>query len=153
MLHSGIDLHKRTVVIATVDADGRPVRDVQLPTRREAITRYFAALDGGPGAQRAVVESTSTWYWPRDLLVAQGVDLRLGHSRQVKAISYATVKADAVDAATLAQLLRSDLVPEAHMGSAPSGARRATCSAPGCSSSASRCGARTPSTGCSRRTT
>ena len=118
MLHSGIDLHKRTVVVSTVDADDRPVRDAQLPTRREAVTRYFAALDGGSAAQRAVVESTSTWYWPRDLLVAQGVDLRLGHSRQVKAISYATVKTDAVDAATLAQLLRSDLIPEAHMVSA-----------------------------------
>ena len=118
MLHSGIDLHKRTIVISTVDADGRPVRDVQLPTRREAITRYFAALDGGPRAQRAVVESTSTWYWLRDLLTAQGVDLRLGHSKHVKAISYAKVKTDAVDAATLAQLLRSDLVPGAHMVSA-----------------------------------
>lgn len=118
MLHSGIDLHKRTVVIATVDADGRPIRDVQLPTKREAITRYFAALDGGPDAQRAVVESTSTWYWLRDLLAAQGVDLRLGHSKHVKAISYAKVKTDAVDAATLAQLLRSDLIPEAHMISA-----------------------------------
>ncbi len=115
MLHSGIDLHKQTVVISTVDPDGQPVRDVQLPTKREAITRYFAALPGGPGAQRAVVESTSTWYWLRDLLTAQGVDLRLGHSTQVKAISYAKVKTDAVDAATLAQLLRSDLIPEAHM--------------------------------------
>jgi transposase len=115
MLHSGIDLHKRIIVISTVDADGRPVRDAQLPAKREAVTRYFAALDGGPAAQRAVVESTSTWYWLRDLLAAQGVDLRLGHSKHVKAISYAKVKTDAVDAATLAQLLRSDLVPEAHM--------------------------------------
>lgn len=32
-----------------------------------------------------------------------------------KAISYAKVKTDAVDAATLAQLLRVDLIPEAHM--------------------------------------
>jgi transposase len=118
MLHSGIDLHKRSVAIATVDADGQPVRDVQLPTRREAIARYFASLPGGPAAQRAVVESTSTWYWLRDLLVAQGVDLRLGHSKHVKAISYAKVKTDAVDAATLAQLLRGDLLPEAHMVSA-----------------------------------
>ncbi len=115
MLHSGIDLHKRTVVISTVDADGRPVRDVQLPTRREAITRYFQGLEGDPSAQRAVVESTSNWYWLRDLLAAEGIDLRLAHSKHVKAISYAKVKTDAVDAATLAQLLRSDLVPEAHM--------------------------------------
>jgi transposase len=115
MLHSGIDLHKRTVVIATVDPDGRAVRDVQLPTTREAITRYFAALPGGATSQRAVVESTSTWYWLRDLLTDAGVDLTLGHSKYIKAISYAKVKTDAVDAATLAQLLRSDLIPEAHM--------------------------------------
>jgi transposase len=115
MLHSGLDLHKRTLAISTVDVEGRPVRDVQLPTRREAITAYFAALPGGPTAQRAVVESTSNWYWLRDLLTTQGVDLRLAHSKHVKAISYAKVKTDAVDAATLAQLLRGNLVPEAHM--------------------------------------
>jgi transposase len=115
MLHSGLDLHKRTLAISTVDAEGRPVRDVQLPTRRDAITAYFAALPGGPTVQRAVVESTSTWYWLRDLLARQGVDLRLAHSKHVKAISYAKVKTDAVDAATLAQLLRSDLIPAAHM--------------------------------------
>lgn len=115
MLHSGLDLHKRTLAISTVDPEGRPVRDVQLPTTRDAITAYVAALPGGPTAQRAVVESTSNWYWLRDLLTAQGVDVRLAHSKHVKAISYAKVKTDAVDAATLAQLLRGDLVPEAHM--------------------------------------
>jgi len=28
MLHSGLDLHKRTVVISMVDSEGHPVRDV-----------------------------------------------------------------------------------------------------------------------------
>src|SRR5688500_7203536 len=115
MLYSGLDLHKRTLALSTVTADGRPVRDAKLPTTREAVRRYFAAL---PGPHRAVVEATATWYWLRDLLVSEGVDLRLGHSKFIKAISYAKVKTDAVDAATLAQLLRSDLVPEAHMVSA-----------------------------------
>jgi transposase len=115
MLHSGIDLHKRDVVIATVDEDGRHVRDARLATSRAAISGYFATL---PGPHRAVVESTSNWYWLRDLCGSTGVDLRLGHSKYIKAISYAKVKTDAVDAATLAQLLRSDLIPEAHMVSA-----------------------------------
>ena len=44
----------------------------------------------------------------------QGVDLTLGHSKYIKAIRYAKVKTDAVDAATLAQLLRSALIPAAH---------------------------------------
>ena len=40
------------------------------------------------------------------------------YSKHVKAISYAKVKTDRVDAHTLAQLLRVGLVPEAHMISA-----------------------------------
>ena len=112
MLHSGIDLHKRTIAIATVTPDGQPVRDAQLATSRPAIRAYFESM---PGPHRAVVESTSNWYWLHDLLVGTEVDLRLGHSKCIKAISYAKVKTDAVDAATLAQLLRSDLIPEAHM--------------------------------------
>jgi transposase len=112
MLHSGIDLHKRTIVLATVDPQGERVAEAELPTSRAAVQRYFAAQ---PGPHRAVVESTATWYWLRDLLVPLGVDLRLGHSKYIKAISYAKVKTDAVDAHTLAQLLRNDLIPEGHM--------------------------------------
>jgi len=112
MLHSGIDLHKRDLTVTTVDAAGQPVKTARLRTTRAAVAGYFAEL--GPD-QRAVVESTSTWYWLADLLRAEGVALTLGHSKYIKAISYAKVKTDAVDAATLAQLLRSDLIPEAHM--------------------------------------
>jgi len=92
------------------------VKTARLRTTRAAVTQYFATL--GP-EQRAVVESTSTWYWLADLLRDQGVGLTLGHSTYIKAISYAKVKTDAVDAATLAlarapPLLRSDLIPAAH---------------------------------------
>jgi transposase len=114
MLFSGIDLHKHTVAIHTLDAEGAVVRRANLPARHGALTAYFATL---PGPHRAVVECTGMWYWVRDLLVPQGIDLRLGHAKYLKAISYAKVKTDAVDAATLAQLLRVDLIPEAHMSS------------------------------------
>jgi transposase len=112
MLHSGIDLHKRDLVIATVDATGQLVKEGRVRATRTAVTGYFAPLGR---EQRAVVESTATWYWLADHLRAAGVALTLGHSKYIKAISYAKVKTDAVDAATLAQLLRADLVPEAHM--------------------------------------
>ena len=55
------------------------------------------------------------WHWVRDLLVPQGIDLRLAHAKHLKAIRYAKVKSDAVDAATMAPLLRMQLIPEAHM--------------------------------------
>jgi transposase len=112
MLYSGIDLHKRTIAIHTLDAAGTLVRKAQLATQRSLISAYFATL---PGPHQAVVECTGMWYWLRDLLVPQGIDLRLGHAKYLKAISYAKVKTDAVDAATLAQLLRVELIPEAHM--------------------------------------
>ena len=51
----------------------------------------------------------------RDLLVPQGIDLRLAHAKYRKAISYAKVKTDAVDAATMATLFSVQLIPEAHM--------------------------------------
>src|SRR5690242_19882784 len=112
MLYSGLDLHKRTVAIHTVDAAGALVRKADLPTSRAAVSAYFATLDG---PHQAVCECTSMWYWMRDLLVPQGIDLRLAHAKYLKAISYAKVKTDAVDAATMAQLLRVQLIPEAHM--------------------------------------
>ena len=85
------------------------------PTSRRSVAPLTAYFDALPGPHRAVVECTGMWYWVRDLLVRQGIDLRLGHAKYLKAISYAKVKTDAVDAATLAQLLRVDLIPEAHM--------------------------------------
>jgi len=112
MLHSGIDLHKRDLVIATADPAGVIVHRGKVPATRPAVLAYFRALGLD---QRAVVESTATWYWLADLLRAEGVALTLGHSKYIKAIRYAKVKTDAVDAVTLAQLLRSDLVPKAHM--------------------------------------
>ena len=88
------------------------MRKADLPTRREAVTAYFATLDG---PHQAVCACTSRWYWVRDLLVPQGIDLRLAHAKYLKAISDAKVKTDAVDAATMAQLRRVQLIPEAPM--------------------------------------
>jgi transposase len=112
MLYSGIDLHKRTAVIATVDETGKVICEASIPTSRFAVARYFAEL---PDSTCATVEATSCWYWLRDLLHREGVPLTLAHAKFVKAIAYAKVKTDAVDALTLAQLHRANLIPQAHM--------------------------------------
>jgi transposase len=112
MLHSGIDLHKNDLVIGTLDASGTMIEHRRLRAQRPLVARYFRSL---PAPHRAVVESTASWYWLADLLAEEDVDLTLAHSKLVKAIAYAKVKTDAVDAHTLAQLLRVDLIPRAHM--------------------------------------
>ena len=48
-------------------------------------------------------------------MVPQGIDLWLAHTKSLNASSYAKVETDAVDAATMAQLLRVQLIQEARM--------------------------------------
>lgn len=112
MYFSGIDQHKHSSVITTLTDDGRRVAQATVPNQRAVLLQYFAQF---PGPHKAVVESTGRWYWLRDLLAPTGIELELAHAKLLKAIAYAKVKTDAVDADTLAQLLRVELIPHAHM--------------------------------------
>ena len=108
---TGLDLHKRSVTATTLDAAGTVVATAKMPCRPKALLAYFAQT---PGQHAATVECTTGWYWVKDTLSAT-VDLHLAHAKGVKAISAAKVKTDRADAAMLAHLLRTDLLPEAHM--------------------------------------
>lgn len=111
MYYSGIDLHRDTCTLCTLDDSGTKVKAETLPTDPDRIQAYFDAL---PGQHRAVVECTTGWYWLSDLCAELGVDLVLAHAKYLKAIAYAKVKTDAVDARTMAQVLRLGFIPEAH---------------------------------------
>jgi transposase len=45
----------------------------------------------------------------------RGYDVKVAHPLLVKAIAYARVKTDKVDARMLADLLRADMIPEAYV--------------------------------------
>ncbi len=111
MFYSGIDLHKDISWITTIDENGVVVQQVKLPNDPVYILNHFQGLSGH---HKAVVESTSNWYWLSDLLRENGIEFVLAHAKYVKAISYAKVKTDKVDSLTLAQLLRMNLIPAAH---------------------------------------
>jgi transposase len=112
MWYSGIDQHKAFCVITTYGAAGPRVKQARVPSAPLALQTYFAEF---PGPHQAVVESTGAWYWLADLVGTLGVELVLAHATRVKAIAAAKVKTDKVDSDTLAQLLRADLIPRAHM--------------------------------------
>ena len=114
---TGLDLHKRSVTATTLDAAGAVVASSTMPCRPKALLAYFAQI---PGDHAATVECTTGWYWVRDTLADRvdggpEVDLHLAHAKGIKAIASAKVKTDSADAAMLAHLLRTDLLPEAHM--------------------------------------
>jgi transposase len=112
MYFTGIDQHRLSSVLTTLTDTGERVAQVTLPNDRRLLTAYSAQF---PGSHQAVVGATGRWYWLRDLLVPQGIDLHLAHAKFLKSIAYAKVKTDAIDSGTLAQLLRTGLIPEAHM--------------------------------------
>ena len=111
-MHSvGIDLHRKRSHIAVIDDEGE-----QLLSRRIVNDpQTFLTLLEGVGECRVALEATYGWEWLADVLQDAGYELHLAHPMRTKAIASARVKTDAVDARTLAHLLRADLLPEAHI--------------------------------------
>src|SRR6188472_4300180 len=111
-MHSvGIDLHRKRSHIAVIDEEGEQV----LSRRIINDPQTFLALLEGVGECRVALEATYGWEWLADVLQDAGYELHLAHPMRTKAIASARVKTDAVDARTLAQLLRADLLPEAYI--------------------------------------
>lgn len=111
MYYTGIDLHKFTSYLTTVDSVGKIIKQADLKNVDYNFINYFNSI---PGKHKTTVESTMTWYWLNDLLTSINIPLTLAHAKYVKAIAYAKVKTDKVDSHTLAQLLRMNFIPEAH---------------------------------------
>ena len=102
MTYCGIDLHTNNMVNVAINSNGEVIREAKLPTSRRSLEDFFGTFEG---PVKAVVECTSNWYWLSDWCRANGVELTLAHAKMVKAISYAKVKTDKVDAKTLVELL------------------------------------------------
>ncbi len=111
MYYTGIDLHKFSSYLTTVDSSGKIVKEADIKNIDHNFIQYFSDLGN---ENITTVESTMTWYWLNDLLASLNIPLVLAHAKYVKAIAYAKVKTDKVDSHTLAQLLRMDYIPIAH---------------------------------------
>jgi transposase len=112
VVYVGIDLHRRTSHVAAFDEEGLELLSRRVSNDPQALRAIFAELGG---EARVALEAAFGWEWLADLLEAEGIELHLAHPRHTKAIAAARVKTDAVDARTLAHLLRADLLPGAYV--------------------------------------
>ena len=111
MIHVGVDLHQRFCYMTALDSRGRQLNAQAVPNEAGALQAYFGQFRK---PVRAAVEACS--FWPAfRAAVGEQVEVRLVHSLRVKAIAAAKLKNDRVDSATLAHLLRCDLLPQAWM--------------------------------------
>jgi transposase len=107
----GIDLHRRRSQIAILGQDGELIVQKRIPTGREPIRELLGDCEG----THVALEATYGWEWLAQLLEDAGFDVHLAHPLRTRAIAAARVKTDAVDARTLAHLLRTGLLPEAYI--------------------------------------
>lgn len=111
-IYIGADLHARSVSFAGVDEAGALVTEKTLRTRPEDVLGFVEKYR--PGVSVAV-EAMNSYYWFVDTLMEAGIEVHLVHPLMLKAISYAKVKTDKVDARTIAQLLRLGMLPKAYI--------------------------------------
>ena len=116
MVYVGIDLHRKSSRLCALSAEGELLREQTLANEPAAL---LAALRGLGPAPRVALEAAYGWEWLAELLEREGVELHLAHPLRTRAIAAARVKTDAVDARTLAHLLRAELLPEAYLAPQP----------------------------------
>src|SRR3989344_1829651 len=94
--HLGIDLHKRTSYWTLMDNDRKVLYRKNMETSEEAMDTSLAAIGLAPSDIEAAIEPVSQWGWYGDL------------------IANSKLKHDKVDSRTLADMMRSDFLPEAY---------------------------------------
>jgi transposase len=109
-IYVGMDVHRKRSQVAIVDAAGVQQRNRNLANDP---AKLIPVLGGLPPGTPVAFEAAYGWGWLIDLLEELELEPHLVHPSRCKAIASARRKNDKVDAATLAQLLRADLLPEA----------------------------------------
>jgi transposase len=109
-VYVGMDVHRKRSQVAIVDDAGAQQRNRNLPNDPTKLVPILGTL---PPGTPVAFEAAYGWGWLVDLLEELQLEPHLVHPSRCKAIASARLKNDKVDAATLAQLLRADLLPEA----------------------------------------
>jgi transposase len=116
MLYVGMDLHRNSSTFCVKDEKGNVIDRARIFTRPSAIKGYLKRFKERDSL-KLVLEPVSQWYFYADLISRLGVEVKLANPLKVKAIASAKIKTDTIDANTLCDLLRANLLPEAYFSS------------------------------------
>jgi transposase len=109
-VYVGIDVHRKRSQVAVINGDGEVLANRNVTN---GVAPILSVIGGLPAGTPAAFEAAFGWGWLLELLEDYGFSPHMVHPLQCRAIASARLKNDKVDAATLAQLLRADLLPEA----------------------------------------
>jgi transposase len=108
--------------MTALEARGKIVQAGPVSNEKPALRKYFRQFRG----KQVQVAVEACGFWPafREVVEPEVERLVLVHPQRVKAIASAKLKNDRVDSATLAHLLRCDLLPESWKADRETQARR-----------------------------
>src|SRR3984957_17049001 len=108
----GFDVHKKTISFCVKTADGQIVEEGRLQAERTVLRRWAA---GRKQAWHGAMEATLFSAWIYDTLKPYAQQLSMGHPAKMKAITAGKNKSDQIDARTIADLLRCNLLPACYV--------------------------------------
>jgi transposase len=108
MLYAGVDTHKHYTQVVVTDSTGNRVAQSSLQNDAASFKDFFLQFNE---PTKAVLEAGRTWGVIYDLLEDIGIDPVLANPLKTRAIAEAKIKTDTIDARTLADLLRADMIP------------------------------------------
>ena len=114
MLYAGVDTHKKYSRVVVTNSRGHMVAQASLSNDIASFKQFLLQMNE---PVKAVVEAGRTWGIIYDMLEDLGAEPVLANPLKARAIAEAKIKTDSIDARTLADLLRADLIPTVHVPS------------------------------------
>ena len=109
----GMDIHKQFTVAVAKDEQGKELAKDKFENSKETFANFLKQFP--KENTKIVMESTCVWEYIFEILEEMNYDVKLSNPSRTKAIAYARIKTDVVDASTLADLLRANLVAESYI--------------------------------------
>ena len=117
----GLDVHKQVIAFCAKTAEGGIVAEGTIAATRSALDEWVQTV---PRPWQGAMEATMFSHWIYWHLKPHAEQLHMGHPARMKAISAGKNKNDKIDARTIADLLRCNLLPECFVISPELGALR-----------------------------
>src|ERR1035441_4409323 len=108
----GFDVHKKSISFCVKTAAGEIVEEGVIPAERGALRQWASAR---PQPWRGAMEATLFSGWIYDTLKPYAEQLEMAHPAKMKAISAGKKKSDTLDARTIADLVRCNLLPACYV--------------------------------------
>lgn len=112
MYYVGLDVHKKSIAYCVKQADGSIVGEGSVAARRADLSEWARRL---PQPWAGAMEATLFSDWVFDHLAPWAESLEMGHPARMRAIATSKKKSDKLDARTICDLLRCNLLPPAYV--------------------------------------